>query len=67
MTTALETDARAYVAVLNGPENGWGQNCCPVTGVQSHVLLRIGKAKHGAGEFDAAVDAAFTYARDTTT
>ncbi len=63
MTDSIQTDARAYVAVLTGPANGWGQHCCPVTGHQSHVLLRLLKDRHGDARFDAAVDTAFAYQR----
>jgi len=64
MKTDVETDAAAYVAILNGPVNGWGQNCCPTTGHQSHVVLHLCEIKHGAAEFNAAVDAVFAAARN---
>ena len=56
---SCESDARAYVTILNGPANGWGQHVCPVTGRQSHHVLRAGMNAHGEADFNAAVAAAF--------
>ena len=61
--TELMDEARHYVAVVNGPANGWGQHLCPKTGVQSHVLLHRITQKWGTTEGNAAVDLAFQEAK----
>lgn len=57
----IQSDAREYVDILNGPANGWGQHVCPKTGLQSHAFLRRGYTRHGQAEFDAAVAAIFAF------
>ena len=52
----IETDARNYWAIVDGPTNGWGQCCDPKTGQQSHWVLRDGFEKYGQDEFNAALD-----------
>lgn len=63
MNDQLMNEARHYVAVVNGPANGWGQHLCPKTGVQSHVLRYNMTKKWGGDECDAAIDLAFKEAK----
>jgi len=57
--TNIQTDAQAYVDILYTPANGFGQHCCPRTGVQSHTVLHQGSQKYGQEKFQNAVDAVF--------
>ena len=39
MDNKLRRAAQAYIDILNGAPNGWGQYCHPKTGEQSHEFL----------------------------
>ncbi len=59
MNILLEIAAREYVATLNGPENGLGQNVHPVYGRSDYMLRRMCEY-FGEAETNAAIDAEFT-------
>ena len=63
----VEEYARAYVDILNGPANGWGQHRCPTTGMDSHHVHRIGRNRYEPKIFDEAVDAVFAALKEENT
>ncbi len=58
--------AKAYVATINGPANGWGQHVHPALGRSDYIMAHLYRA---VGEYEAnrLIDAAFREARDVVT
>ncbi len=55
----VEEYSQAYVDVLNGPPNGWGQHRCPKTNLDSTSIHWIGRTRYGEEAFNAACTAIF--------